>query len=160
MKPQCECHGESMYWAKDARWKTGGRWHCAVNHREDYRRRKDANPERIRAANREASRRYRVAHSDEVRASERKRREAHPDTMAAYSRRRRARKAGVESDGHTRAEVWERDGGVCQLCVAPLDPRNWHEDHIIPLSAGGPDTLENVQASCPPCNLAKGAKVI
>jgi 5-methylcytosine-specific restriction endonuclease McrA len=74
-------------------------------------------------------------------------------------RTRRARKAGVPTDGHTRAEVWERDSGVCQLCGVQLDPQTWQEDHVIPIALDGPDTLENVQASCPSCNRRKWMKV-
>ena len=32
---------------------------------------------------------------------------------------------------------------------------NWHADHIIPHSAGGPTTVENGQLLCPSCNLKK-----
>lgn len=74
--------------------------------------------------------------------------------------RRKARKLGNGFDYHTREQVWERDGGTCQMCGVDLDPANWHEDHIIPLAMGGPDTLANVQASCPPCNLRKGKRLL
>jgi 5-methylcytosine-specific restriction endonuclease McrA len=72
--------------------------------------------------------------------------------------RRKAKKLGNGFDYHTRDQVWERDGGICQIGGEKLDPANWHEDHIIPLALGGPDTLENVQASCPACNLRKGKR--
>ena len=35
---------------------------------------------------------------------------------------------------------------------------NWHADHIIPHSAGGPTTVENSQLLCPSCNFKKSNK--
>ena len=32
-----------------------------------------------------------------------------------------------------------------------------HWEHIIPLSRGGPDNIDNIVLACPPCNLSKGA---
>lgn len=32
-------------------------------------------------------------------------------------------------------------------------------DHIIPRSRGGPNIIENLQAMCEPCNVAKGNKI-
>jgi hypothetical protein len=29
-KPDCECHGEPMYWNTDARYTAGGYWRCPV----------------------------------------------------------------------------------------------------------------------------------
>ena len=42
------------------------------------------------------------------------------------------------------------------------DPDNqiWHMDHIIPLSKGGLDLLENIVKSCADCNMKKGKKII
>jgi hypothetical protein len=82
-----------------------------------------------------------------------------PDVQLSLNRKRRARLRDAESDGHSRQQVFERDGGICQLCLAPLDPTAWHEDHIVPLSRGGSDLIENCQATCPPCNLSKGDRV-
>ena len=51
-------------------------------------------------------------------------------------------------------KVAGRDNETCQYCgkMAP----NGHADHVIPLSRGGTDNLENLAWSCPPCNLSKG----
>lgn len=40
-------------------------------------------------------------------------------------------------------------------CAETITWENWHADHIIPHSAGGPTNVENGQALCPDCNLKK-----
>jgi 5-methylcytosine-specific restriction endonuclease McrA len=63
-------------------------------------------------------------------------------------------------------------GSDCHLCKKPIDlqaPRatfqqGWESglqlDHVIPISSGGPDTLENVKPSHGKCNIAKGYRRI
>lgn len=48
--------------------------------------------------------------------------------------------------------------GRCERCGIELPP-SWHADHFLAHSRGGITDLVNGQALCPPCNLAKGAKV-
>lgn len=59
-----------------------------------------------------------------------------------------------------RAYVFERDNWTCQYCGA--DERSgdidFHCDHVIPLSRGGSNAIENLATSCAPCNLSKGAR--
>lgn len=45
-------------------------------------------------------------------------------------------------------------GDVCAYCGAT---GSLHWEHIIPVSIGGPDSIDNMVRACPPCNLAKGA---
>jgi 5-methylcytosine-specific restriction endonuclease McrA len=70
--------------------------------------------------------------------------------------------------------TWQRDrdratirraGGPCGICGQPidytlpyLDPGEFVVDHIVPLNAGGPDTLANKQPAHRACNRAKGAR--
>ncbi len=56
-------------------------------------------------------------------------------------------------------------GAACGICGEPidytleyLDPREFVVDHIVPLSRGGADTLDNKQAAHRECNRSKGAK--
>jgi len=55
---------------------------------------------------------------------------------------------------HIRAAVYYRDDARCQMCGTSR-PRPWHLDHIIPWSAGGPDTTENLRLLCEPCNMRR-----
>lgn len=45
-----------------------------------------------------------------------------------------------------RAKVLERDSGICSVCKR-FDAK-WQADHLLPLSLGGKDTLDNLQTLC------------
>lgn len=45
-----------------------------------------------------------------------------------------------------RTLVYERDQGVCAVCKR-YDAR-WQHDHILPLSLGGKDDIDNAQTLC------------
>lgn len=53
-----------------------------------------------------------------------------------------------------RAIVRGRDNQTCQYC-GRHDPGG-EVDHVLPLSRGGPDTLENLVWACRECNAQKG----
>ena len=74
--------------------------------------------------------------------------------------RRRAKKLNAEGS-HTKEELaalLERQACRCAYCRADLRKVSKHADHIVPLSEGGSDAIENIQYLCAPCNLSKGAK--
>jgi len=58
--------------------------------------------------------------------------------------------------GQRRMLAW-LTGGLCRLCGARLSP-DFHADHVVPFSKGGPTTVKNGQALCLRCNLSKGQK--
>jgi hypothetical protein len=92
------------------------------------------------------------------------------DKIRRKNHRRRATKKNVISEIYTEQQIIEKYGKYCHICSELIDfnaPRNpgkdkWekalHIDHLIPISKGGPDTLENVRPSHAICNLRKGAK--
>lgn len=59
-----------------------------------------------------------------------------------------------------------RDQPPCHLCGGEirydiqdhLHPQSFTIDHIVPISLGGSDTLDNVAAACRRCNIARQAK--
>jgi len=54
-----------------------------------------------------------------------------------------------------RAEIWYRGQGRCGICGQPLDPNEMHIDHAMPRREDGDDTLENLRAVHPRCNLRR-----
>lgn len=80
-------------------------------------------------------------------------------------RKRRALLKGCYSEPYSISQVVEKTNGLCGLCGEEVSlelkhphPDSLSIDHIIPLSLGGDDTLENVQVAHLSCNLKKGAK--
>jgi 5-methylcytosine-specific restriction endonuclease McrA len=75
----------------------------------------------------------------------------YPWKYLAQTQNQRAKRAGAEGR-LTGAELEARfaeQGGICALCGVgpPLTV-----DHIVPMSAGGPNLLPNIRFLCQPCN--------
>lgn len=80
-----------------------------------------------------------------------------PDVMSLSSGRRRARKAG-NGGSHTidqRREKFTLLGDVCYYCGIP---GKMTVDHLIPISRGGTDDIENIVPACLLCNARKNNK--
>lgn len=56
----------------------------------------------------------------------------------------------------SRRNIFERDGNACQYCGKRLPKTELSIDHVIPQSAGGGDTWENLVLACLKCNVRKG----
>lgn len=97
-----------------------------------------------------------IAHYPEVVRSEK---HAFPlPAVVVMGRHVRTQRRRRMLDSPTRQAVFVRDGFRCQYCDARLSIATGTRDHVVPLSRGGPDTLENVVASCKPCNARKEAR--
>lgn len=86
-------------------------------------------------------------------------RKNNPEKIRAESNKRRATIKSAEGT-HTAADIAEilkRQNHQCPYCAADLN-LGYHADHIMPLALGGSNWPENIQATCPPCNLSKGSK--
>ncbi len=53
-------------------------------------------------------------------------------------------------DGDLQIQCFQRDNGVCQVCLRPKT--NIEAHHIIPLSEGGEDMLDNLMTLCKDCH--------
>lgn len=60
----------------------------------------------------------------------------------------------------TRQWIFEADGGSCYLCNEPVDPSDWHLDHVVPRSQGGPTSIDNLRVTHPRCNSTKGTRIV
>lgn len=54
-----------------------------------------------------------------------------------------------------RFEVFKRDGFQCQYCGRTPPQVVLEPDHVVPVSDGGPDAMENLVAACFDCNRGK-----
>ena len=113
------------------------------NHREVYR---------------EAVHRYNRKYPERVKATLASWLSRHPDYMAAKAERRRALEMHCEGS-YTQADINQLmiiQGGRCAGCARSL--RNYHVDHVMPLTKKGRNDISNLQLLCPPCNLRKSSK--
>ena len=68
-------------------------------------------------------------------------------------------------DAATRRAIYERDGWVCQLCEAPVDPgatahaERASLDHIVPQSRGGSHDPSNLRMAHVGCNARRRDRV-
>lgn len=98
----------------------------------------------------EAKRRWRKRHEEQVRRG---------------NRHRRATLAGAEERPYTEAEVYALHGYHCYLCGLPMNPDATGPgvptfDHVIPLSRGGADVLDNVRPAHKGCNSRKHDRLL
>ena len=55
--------------------------------------------------------------------------------------------------------VFDKTDGNCAYCGIQLVRNgNWHVDHVVPISRGGKDEIENLVAACHKCNTKKSDK--
>jgi hypothetical protein len=59
-----------------------------------------------------------------------------------------------------RFDVLKRDDFTCQYCGRKAPDVVLHCDHKVPVSKGGPTTLQNLTTSCEDCNLGKRDKLL
>jgi len=89
-------------------------------------------------------------------------RRANPDQVRQKNQRRRARMMGAFVEDVDMARLWERDGGICGICLEPIDatipwPHKLSKtlDHKIPLARGGEHSYANAQLAHAVCNSRK-----
>lgn len=124
---------------------------------------------------RQTSKKYDKDNKDKKKVHKEKYNKNNPEKVREWSRKKnRKREALKKNNGHSpysEKQVLNTYGTHCHLCQTPIDlsaPRQvgkpgWqlalHIDHFIPISKGGPDTLENVRPSHGRCNIVKNAHV-
>ena len=82
------------------------------------------------------------------------------------SKARKLRLRGLKPNVVSAKRLHRRDGGICGLCLKPVDPaiRYPHPgaatvDHIVPITRGGTQDDDNLQLAHARCNTSKGNRV-
>ncbi|CAB4123862.1 HNHc domain containing protein [uncultured Caudovirales phage] len=117
-------------------------------------------------------REYYEANKEHIRDMNKLWRAANPSKRREAERRSRARHFNVEYEYYTEQQVYELYGHTCYLCGTEIDmmatriigqpgwEQGYHLEHVVPLSRGGADTLDNVRPSHGVCNLRKGTLLL
>ena len=126
-----------------------------------------ANPEKKRAQRKrsllrdnERQREKRKANPETVRAKEREYLRTHPHIRNAKWHQRRARLARAKGN-HTAKQWLDRVAYYewrCRWCGIDLTPKTLTKDHVIPLSKGGTNFPSNLVPACLACNSSKQAQ--
>jgi|TARA_R110000824_G_scaffold48526_2_gene137001 5-methylcytosine-specific restriction endonuclease McrA len=121
------------------------------------------NRERVREVNRI----WRAANPEKVKAASDRYQKANKQLLLERQHGYRMRREGIESDGHTISEMhdyWRSKGidpKICAYCSKTWE--KWKTsigDHIVPLTRGGTDVLENMNPSCGSCNSSKNNRLL
>lgn len=120
--------------------------------------------------NPESAKKWAKENPESVNASQRKWSKNNLEKESAKVRKRRALKMGNGHIPYSIEDVLEKYGTKCHICNLEINTNanrqpgkdGWqnglHIDHLIPISRGGADTLENVRPAHGLCNVKKGAK--
>jgi 5-methylcytosine-specific restriction endonuclease McrA len=138
---------------------------------EYYKRWCAANPDKVKAncaawrldnldRKKEMDRAYGAAHREQIKEKKKRWYLANYDMVVASLHVRRALK--VATGGKVTAKEWaalvESYGGRCLRCGAT--DKKLTLDHVVPLSKGGRNTIDNAQPLCKSCNCSKKANII
>lgn len=129
---------------------------------KEYRKEYHSRPE-VKERHKKRVYEWREKNPDKVREIQRKRRKKYPEKYRAYSnigsKNYINRKRGAE--GRYTLKEWnqlcEMYGNVCLCCK---QPKKLEADHVIPISKGGSNTIDNIQPLCRTCNAKKNNKFI
>jgi 5-methylcytosine-specific restriction endonuclease McrA len=114
---------------------------------------------------------YRDANRDYYRQKSTEWNKKNPERAVRAVIRRRAQKLSNGYEIYTTQQVLDLYGTSCHICGLEIDistsrkigSQGWKKslqvDHVIPISKGGPDTLENVRPSHAVCNMEKRDKL-
>lgn len=108
---------------------------------------------------------YSAAYPERRREQSRRRRAENPEKSRLYVWTRLARLAGAEGS-HTvaeKAELYELQDGRCGYCGIPVSRKikgDAHLDHMVPITRGGSNYIENLLYACGFCNRSKHNRTI
>lgn len=97
---------------------------------------------------------------DKITEYDRLYRASHPEIVSKIRNKRRAIKQNSSIGDLSQIAAWEKTWRsqkkvTCHWCGTRREPREFHVDHVIPISKGGSHILENLCVSCAGCNHQK-----
>jgi 5-methylcytosine-specific restriction endonuclease McrA len=132
------------------------------SHREELNRKAKERRQKDLEHYREIGRKSYERHAEERRRSSLEYHKQHPEKTIAATNRRRALKLAAEGS-HTEEE-WQELKAFYNykcLCCGKREPEiKLTRDHVIPLTQGGSDSIDNIQPLCARCNSKKTNKYI
>ncbi len=97
------------------------------------------------------------SHKEQKAAYTRQFRRDNPETVTAANHRRRDRKQNKHFTAMEWRELRQKFGNKCLCCGST---KRITADHVVPLSVGGRNTIDNIQPLCMTCNRRKWATSI
>ena len=160
--------------ARVAEWQERNPEKTKANNRKSQANYRKRNPEKVREQNREFrennptyKKEWQERNRDKVRAYARKHYAKGVQKNLERNRKRKARIRGNGFSPYTTEELLEKYGSNCYICGEEIDltaprwtrypgwERGLHVEHVVDISLGGPDTIENVRPAHGLCNLKK-----
>lgn len=153
----------------------------SYNEKNQVRYHKNINKERLRSKKyrennkenlKEKHKDYYLKNKDLIKEKRDQFRKNNPDSVKSFNNARRAYKNNAKHEKYNISDVINFYGTVCYICSNEIDfsaPRRvglkgWeqglHIDHVIPISKGGDDILENIRPTHGKCNISKGSSSI
>ena len=121
--------------------------------------------------NKEQKKEYYQDNKEKIKESKKEYRQNNPHKARETDRKRRALRQANIHEPYTENQVLKLYGTDCHICKKPVNlsanrspgapgwQQGLHIDHVIPLSQGGPDTLDNAKPAHGLCNLQKHASI-
>lgn len=119
-------------------------------------RQKQADPEEYRKKRAEDKARQHARNPAARRERRQRWKRNNPEQYAVQRRCAKLKRRGVPGR-HTAAELRARyadQEGRCFWCRESL-PKEYHRDHVVPVSKGGTNDIRNIVLACAPCNVRK-----
>jgi HNH endonuclease len=76
-----------------------------------------------------------------------------------FTETRETRRSGRYIPREIMLQVVRRDNSHCRACGVFLNDKDLRFDHVIPVSRGGPTSVDNLRLLCDPCNQRKSNEV-
>ena len=126
-----------------------------IQHRDAFRAYQTTYRARHLAECRQRETAYKMSHEEKERERKARWAREHKDIINTSTARRRARKKALPAT--LTAKQWEAIKLVyhhrCAYCGKKCC--KLQQEHVVPLSKGGPTTMSNIVPACPSCNYAK-----